>query len=105
PVTGVESNALNFSRRSGMQSFIGVGTNEYGTHVESINRNCVLGQILWRLGAIWSVGNAVGLVRPEVAEGMSQHGDVAQSFHPISSGTTRRRGKPFTMGNGWSFMA
>src|SRR6266550_6445574 len=84
-VTGVESNALNFSRHSGTQDFIGVGTNEYGTYVESINRNCVLGQILWRFGAIWSVGNAIGFVRPEVAEGLGQHSDVAERFHPISS--------------------
>src|SRR5216683_136978 len=85
PVTGVESNALNFNRHSGMQDFIGVGTNEYGTHVESIDGNCVLGQILWRFGAIWSVGNAIGFVRPEVAEGLGQHSDVAESLYPISS--------------------
>src|SRR5216683_3614859 len=85
PVTGVESNALNFSRHSGLQDFIGVGTNEYGTHVEPIDGNSVLGQILWRFGAIWTVGNAIGFVRPEVAEGLGQHSDVAESFYPISS--------------------
>src|SRR5216684_3340925 len=26
-------------------------------------------------------------------------------YVPYQPGTTRRRGKPFTMGNGWSFMA
>src|SRR5882762_9874638 len=82
PVTGVESNALNFSRHSGVQDFIGVGTNEYGAHVESINRNCVLGQILWRFGAIWTVGNAICFVRPEVAKRLGQHVDVAESFDP-----------------------
>src|SRR6266566_1457233 len=84
-VTGVESNTLNFSWNSGMQDFIRFGTNEYGTHVEAINRNCVLRQILWRFGAIGSVGNAIGFVRPEVAEGTREHGYVAESFHPISS--------------------
>src|SRR3982074_199154 len=48
PVTGVESNALNFSRYSGMHNFIGLGTNEYRTDIESIDGNCVLGQILRR---------------------------------------------------------
>src|SRR5260370_26442860 len=84
-VAGVESNALNFSRHSGMQGFIGIGTNEYGTHVESIDGNCVLGQILWRFGAVWTVGNAIRFVRPEVAKGLGQHSDVAESFYPISS--------------------
>src|SRR4029077_15084968 len=84
-ITGVESNAFNFGRRSGMHDFIGIRTNEYGSHVESIDRDCVLGQILWRLGAIWSFGNAIGFVRPEVAEGLMQHSDVAQSLYPVSS--------------------
>src|SRR5881628_2066637 len=83
--TGFESDALNFSLHSGMQDFIGVGTNEYGTHVEFVNRNCVLGQILRRLRAIWSVGNAIRFVGPEVAEGLRQYRDVAESLHPISS--------------------
>src|SRR4029077_6563817 len=43
PVTGVESNTLDFIRYSGMQGFIVVGTNEYGTHVESIDRHSVVG--------------------------------------------------------------
>src|SRR5947209_19874188 len=68
-----------------MQDFIGVGTNEYGTHVEFVNRNCVLGQILRRLRAIWSVGNAIRFVGPEVAEGLRQYRDVAESLHRISS--------------------
>src|ERR1700676_553608 len=59
PVTGVESDALNFRQHSGMQDFIGVGTNKYGTHVESINGNCVLRQILWGFGAIGTAGNAI----------------------------------------------
>src|ERR1700676_1351735 len=65
--------------------FFGVGTNEYGTDVESIDGNCVLGQILWGFGAIWTVGNAIRFVRPEVAEDLRQHSDVTESFHPISS--------------------
>src|SRR5258708_9677889 len=73
PMTRVESNTLDFIRHSGMQSFIGVGTNEYGTHVESIDGNCVLGQIFWRFGAIWTAGNAIRIVRPDVAEGLRQH--------------------------------
>src|SRR5258706_16153290 len=85
PVTGVESNSLDFIRYSGMQGFIGIGANEYGTHVESIDGHCVLGQILWRFGAIGVVGNAIRFVRPEVAEDLRQDGDVAESFHPISS--------------------
>src|SRR6266850_7213711 len=89
PVTGVESNTLDFSWHSGMQSFVGVGTHEYRTHVESIDGNCVLGQIFWRFGAIGVAGNAIRIVRPEVAEGLRQHGDVAESFHPISSIPTR----------------
>src|SRR6266478_4857219 len=89
PVTGVESNALDFNRHSEMQAFIRVGTNKYGTHIESIDRHSVLGQILWRFGAIWSVGNAIRFVRPEVAEGLGQDGNVAESFHPISSIPTR----------------
>src|SRR5216683_427668 len=89
PVTGVESNTFDFIRHSGTQRFTGVGTNEYGTHVETIDGNCVLGQILWRFGAIGTVGNAIGFVRPEVAEGLRQDGDVAESFHPISSIPTR----------------
>src|ERR1700693_5943640 len=30
PVTRIESDALNFSRHSRMQHFVGIGTNEYG---------------------------------------------------------------------------
>src|ERR1700737_4921473 len=89
PVTGVKSNTFHFSRDSGMQSFVDFGTNKYGTYVESIDGNCVLGQIFWRFGAIWTVGNAIRFVRPEVAEGLRQHSDVAESFHPISSIPTR----------------
>src|ERR1700716_1905408 len=85
PVTGVEGNTLNFSRHSGMQDFTGVGTNEYGTHIESINRDCLLGQILWRFRSIWTAGDAISFVRPEVAECLWQHSDVAEGFHPISS--------------------
>src|SRR5260370_25154666 len=89
PVTGVESNTLHLSRYSGMQGVIGFGTNEYRAHVELIDGNCVLRQILWRLVPIWSAGDAIRFVRPEVAEGLRQHGDVAESFHPISSIPTR----------------
>src|SRR6266478_717214 len=85
PVTGVESNALDFSRDFRMQGFVGIGTNEYGTHVESIDGNCVLSQILWGLGAIWTAGNAIGFVRPEIAEGLRQDGNVAESLHPVRS--------------------
>src|SRR5438445_4193538 len=89
PVTGVESNTFHFIRHSRKQGFIGVGTNEYGTHVESLDGNCVLGQILWGLGAIGTAGNAIGFVRPEIAEGLRQDGNLAESFHPISSIPTR----------------
>src|SRR6267143_968737 len=85
PVTGVEGNAFNLNWHSGMQDFIGVGTNEYGTHVESVDGNCVLDQILRRFGAIWTVGNAIRFVRPDVAERSGQHSDVAESLYPISS--------------------
>src|SRR6267142_687579 len=45
PVTGVESNTLDFSWHSGMQGFIGFGTNDYGTHVESIGDSVPLGPL------------------------------------------------------------
>src|SRR5713101_1842478 len=76
PMTRVESNTLDFIRHSGMQAFLRVGTNKYGTHIESIDGHCILGQILWRFGAIRTVGNAIRFVRPEVAEGLRQDSDV-----------------------------
>src|SRR5580704_5477009 len=75
----------NFTGDSGMPDFLGLGPNEYGTHIEFVNRNCVLGQLLRRLGAIWGVGNAIRLVGPEVAKGLRQYSDVAESFYPIRS--------------------
>src|ERR1700730_14859664 len=84
-MTRIESNTPDFIRNAGMQGFIGIGTNEYGTHVESIDGNCVLGQILWGFSAIWTSGNAIRFVRPEVAEGLRQDGDVAEGLHPVSS--------------------
>src|SRR6266404_854881 len=85
PVTRVESYTFHFSGHSAMQGLIGFGTNKYGTHVESIDGNCVLRQILWGLGAIWTAGNAIGFVRPEIAEGLRQDGNVAESLHPVRS--------------------
>src|SRR5467141_2013708 len=82
-VTRIEGNTLDFIWASRTPNLIGLGTNEDGAHVESIDGNGVRGQMLWRFGAIWSVGDAIGFVRPEVAEDLRQHGDVAESFHPV----------------------
>src|SRR5258708_10671432 len=65
PVTGVESNTFHFSRDSGMQSFVGFGTNENGTQVESIDGNCVLSEMSWIFGFICADGSDIRLFLPQ----------------------------------------
>src|SRR6266404_3834681 len=88
-VARIESDALDFIWDSRTPDLIGLGTYEDGAHVESIDENGVRGQMLRRFGAIRSVGDAIGFVRPEVAEGPREHGDVVESFHPVGSIPTR----------------
>src|ERR1700737_3806015 len=67
-VARIESDTLDFIWASWMPDLIGLGANDDGAHVESIDGNGVPGQMLWRFGAVGGVGDAIRFVRPEVAE-------------------------------------
>src|ERR1700737_4003231 len=67
-VDRIESDTLDFIWASWMPDLIGLGANDDGAHVESIDGNGVPGQMLWRFGAVGGVGDAIRFVRPEVAE-------------------------------------